>query len=113
MVNTKGPQAEGQIAEMQGPAATLGLKLAVITASTPEELDNVFADYAKSGASALVVANDQLFIARREQLVALALRHNVPTSFAERKSAVAGGLMSYAASFSDFFARSASWWAVS
>jgi hypothetical protein len=36
-------------------------------------------------------------------IAALALRYRVPTSFAERESVVAGGLMSYAASFSDSF----------
>jgi putative ABC transport system substrate-binding protein len=103
LVNPKGPQAEGQIAEMQGPTAALGLELAVLRASSPEEIDTAFSDYARSGATALVMANDQLFIARREQIIALALRNNVPTSFHERESVVAGGLMSYAASFSDSF----------
>jgi putative ABC transport system substrate-binding protein len=103
LVNAAGPQFHAQVEEMQEPARTLGLKLDVLRASSERELDDVFTAYAQSGASALVIANDQLFIARREQIVALALRHAVPTSFAERESAVAGGLMSYAASFSDSF----------
>jgi putative ABC transport system substrate-binding protein len=103
LVNHKGPQAEGQITEMQGPTAGRGLELAILRASSPEEIDTAFSDYASSGASALVMANDQLFIARREQIIALALSHNIPTSFHERESVVAGGLMSYAASFSDSF----------
>jgi putative ABC transport system substrate-binding protein len=50
-----------------------------------------------------MIANDPLFIGRREQIAALAIHYSVPTTFAERESVVAGGLMSYAASFSDSF----------
>ena len=103
LANPAGPQFESQVGEMQGPTHTLGLKLNVLKASNESELDAVFAAIAPSGASALMIANDQLFIGRRERIVALALRHGIPTSFAERESVVAGGLMSYAASFSDSF----------
>jgi putative ABC transport system substrate-binding protein len=88
---------------MQGPTNALGLQLNVVKASSEQELVTAFAAVANSGASVLIIANDPLFIGRREQIVALALRHAVPTSFAERESVVAGGLMSYAASFSDSF----------
>jgi putative ABC transport system substrate-binding protein len=102
-LNPAGPQFESQVREMQGPTQALGLKLNVVKASKDNELDAVFASIAPSGTSALIVANDQLFIARREQIVALAQRYGIPTSFAERESVTAGGLMSYAASFSDSF----------
>src|SRR6185503_14388183 len=86
-----------------GPTQALGLKFNVVRASNERELDVVFSTIPPSGTSALMIANDQLFTTRREQIVALALRHGVPTSFSERESVVAGGLMSYAASLSDAF----------
>ena len=87
----------------QEPTRALGLKLNVVDASTERELDTAFAAIAQSGAGALIVATNPLFIAQRDQIVALALRHNVPAVFGERESVVAGGLMSYAASFTDSF----------
>jgi putative ABC transport system substrate-binding protein len=44
---------------------------------------------------ALVIGDDALFTARREQLVALASRHAVPATYQYREFAVAGGLASY------------------
>ena len=85
LVNRGGPQATGQIREIETAIRPLGLKLHVVSASTPPELDAAFADIAQSHADALIVASDPLFIGRREQIVALALRHGVPTIFGERE----------------------------
>ena len=49
----------------------------------------------RSGAGALIVPTDPLFIGRREQIVALAIHHAIPTIFAKRESVAAGGLMSF------------------
>jgi putative tryptophan/tyrosine transport system substrate-binding protein len=91
------------VAEVQESARVLGLQPHIVNASTERELDAAFAVVSQTGASALFVFTDQLFIARREQIVALALRHAIPTIFSVRESVVAGGLMSYAASFTDSF----------
>jgi putative ABC transport system substrate-binding protein len=103
LVNPAGPQAESQMREMQAPAHALGLQLNIVKASSEPELATAFAAIANSGASVLIIASDPLFIGRREEIVALALHHAVPTSYAERESVLAGGLMSYAASFTDSF----------
>jgi putative ABC transport system substrate-binding protein len=103
LVNPTGPQARDQVQEMQEPMRALGLRLHVVNASTERELDTAFAAVAQNGAGALIVAADPLFIGRREQIVALTMRHAIPTIFFERESVAAGGLMSYAASFTDSF----------
>jgi putative ABC transport system substrate-binding protein len=103
LVNPAGHQSVAQVHEMQEPTRALGLQLHVVNASTEHELDTAFAAIVQSGADALIVAINPLFIARREQIVALAQRHAVPVIFAERESVMAGGLMSYAASFTDSF----------
>lgn len=103
LVNPVSPQFDNQVKEMHGPTEALGLKLNVVKATNEHELESGFSALPRGGVSAVMVANDPVFIGGREQIVGLTLRLGVPTSFAERESVVAGGLMSYAASFSDSF----------
>lgn len=51
----------------------------------------------------LVVDLDPFLTSRRAQLVTLATRHAVPTSYAVREFAEIGGLMSYGASLTDAY----------
>jgi ABC-type uncharacterized transport system substrate-binding protein len=46
---------------------------------------------------------DVLFNSRRDELVALAARHAVPTVYFQREAVEAGGLMSYGASIPDLY----------
>ena len=61
-----------------------------------------------SAPSALVVADDAEFTARRDQIAELALRNRLPTVSGLREMAEAGGLMAYGASFGDLYRRAAS-----
>jgi putative ABC transport system substrate-binding protein len=74
------------------------VQLHVLKASTESDIDAAFASVAQLHAGALLVAGDPLFDSRREQLVALASRHAVPTIYSEREFAAAGGLVSYGTS---------------
>jgi putative ABC transport system substrate-binding protein len=55
-------------------------------------------ELAHAEARALAICNDAMFISRREQLAALALRHGFPAIFQHREFAASGGLMSYGGS---------------
>src|SRR5262245_831799 len=48
-----------------------------------------------SGSVALIVASDLFFFTRRDQMVALAARHVLPTIFFNARLVAAGGLISY------------------
>ena len=52
-------------------------------------------------ATALEIAIDSFFTARREQLAELALRHRVPAIYQYRDFAAAGGVMSYGGSLTE------------
>ena len=90
---------------MQEAAGTLGLQLAVLNATTASEIDTAFTTIVHTGIGALVVAGDAFLANRREQIIALAARHAVPTIYVNREMAGAGGLMSYGNSLTDAYRR--------
>ncbi len=76
-------------------AQSLGLQMHVLSASNEGELEVAFATMAQHRAGALLVASDLFFLGRRDQLVSLAARHQIPAIYYLREFAEAGGLMSY------------------
>ena len=54
---------------------------------------------------ALLVGSDPFFLNRREQIIALAAQHAIPTIYSGREVAGAGGLMSYGNSLADAYRR--------
>jgi putative ABC transport system substrate-binding protein len=50
-----------------------------------------------------LVSADTLFLSARDQIIALAARHAVPTIYQYREMALAGGLMSYGPNSSDAY----------
>jgi putative ABC transport system substrate-binding protein len=74
-----------------------------IDASTESDFTGVFAKISQLQAGGLVIGADPLFSSRSDQLVALALRHGVPTIYQNRDFALAGGLVSYGADFKETY----------
>jgi len=103
LVNPNGLQAPIQLQDMQAATRARGWGLHVERPTRPDQLDAAFAAIAQSGAAVLIIGNDPLFIDERNHIVALTMRHRIPTIFFERQSVVAGGLMSYASNFADSF----------
>jgi putative ABC transport system substrate-binding protein len=98
LVNPNNSTAERVIQEVQQVAPAKGVQLHVLKASSESEIDTVFDSLAQLHAGALVVGADPFLTSRREQLVALASRHAVPSIYAWREFAASGGLISYGAS---------------
>jgi putative tryptophan/tyrosine transport system substrate-binding protein len=76
-------------------ARILGLKVLVLNASTPSEIDAAFAAMRQRRADALLVTGDPFFTSRRQQIVALATRDAIPAMYANGEFVADGGLMSY------------------
>jgi putative tryptophan/tyrosine transport system substrate-binding protein len=93
--NPTSRQSDAETREAQNAARILGVRLVMLKASTPSDIEAIFATVVQERVNALLVSSDQLFTSRREQLVALAARHGVPTIYQFRVFAEAGGLMSY------------------
>ena len=74
------------------------MQLHILKASTASEIDAAFATIVQLQAGPLIVGGDPFFNSLREQLVALAAPHGIPTIYEWREFAVAGGLISYGTS---------------
>ena len=103
LMNPNNATAERVIRDVQEAARTKGLQFHVLKASSESEIDTAFASLVQLHAEALLVAADPFLSSRREQLVALASRHAVPSIYAWREFAASGGLISYGPSLTSAF----------
>ena len=106
LVNPDDPSAEPSTKDVYAAAKSLGLQVHVLRASTENDFEAAFAMLVSQQASALLVTNNALFNSRREELVALAARHAVPTIYDRRDFPADGGLMSYGASIVEQYRQS-------
>jgi putative ABC transport system substrate-binding protein len=103
LLNPTFPDSVTQLEDIKGAAATIGAQIRVVNASSEHEIDAAFANLSQQGIGALVSGVDPFFDTRRDQIVALAAHYAVPTIYGQRPYAVAGGLMSYAPSFTEAY----------
>ena len=89
--------------ELQAAATVLGVRLLLLNASSPHEIEVAFANLVAQRAGAFLLGTDPFFMTAPDQLVALANRHTVPAIYPFREDAAAGGLVSYGASNRDAF----------
>jgi ABC-type uncharacterized transport system substrate-binding protein len=93
--------AENTVRDVAAAARAIGLQIQVLNASTSREIDVAFATLVRERSDALFVSPDSFFLSRRAQLVNLASRHAVPTTYSSRLFAEIGGLMSYGTNVTD------------
>ena len=105
LVNPTSPNLSESVVvkEVEAAARPLGKQIHVLEASTDAEIDAAFSTLVQLRAGALVIASDQFYNDRRERIAALALRHALPSVYARREYALAGGLMSYGTNLSDIY----------
>ena len=95
LVNPNNAATERAVRELQEAVRAKGVQLAIVKVGSESEIDTAFATLVQLQAGGLVVDADPFFTNRREQLMALVSRDAVPTIYAWREFAVAGGLISY------------------
>ena len=91
--------AEADASEAQVAARAHGVRLLIVNASRPSEIETAFAELVQRQAEALHVSADGFLLTHLAQIVALAARHSVPTVYAFRQAITLGGLMSYGTDF--------------
>jgi putative ABC transport system substrate-binding protein len=102
LVNPANPTT-AKSTEIQEAARALGLQIVVLQASSEIDIERAFASTDQRRANALLVPAEIFFLNRRDQLVALAARHVIPTVYAYREFPAAGGLISYGASLAEIY----------
>ena len=98
LVNPDFAFAGSQTKDAQEAARALGHQLLVLPAKTESEIDAAFATLVQQKAGGLVTISEPFLNSRRNQIVALAARHSLPTLYPDRDYVVAGGLVSYGTS---------------
>ena len=106
LANESNPMNRRQAEEVQAAAHAFGLEVAPLDVRRADDIAPAFA--ALDGrADALYVAADPLFFNNILAISALALKARLPDMYSFREEVVAGGLLSYGASFPDLFRRAA------
>jgi putative tryptophan/tyrosine transport system substrate-binding protein len=96
------------LAKTRAAAENAGIALVWTDASSPQAIDRAFAIFTNQRVEAVMVTDDRYFFTHQEKLVALALRHRLPSIFPRRDYVQAGGLMSYGENKEQFYRRAAS-----
>jgi putative ABC transport system substrate-binding protein len=97
------PQASAERTNLPPALQAIGLRLLVREVDSEREIDAAVATAVQNGAGALFVGGGAFLNAQRERLIALAARHKLPASYAQREAVDAGGLMSYGPSQTDAY----------
>jgi putative tryptophan/tyrosine transport system substrate-binding protein len=103
LVNPSNPNSRSTMTDAQEAVQALGRKLFVLEAAVESEIDEALATFSKGKAGAILVEADPFFLARHEQIVALAAQAMLPAIYAFREFPAAGGLISYGTSLVDAY----------
>jgi putative ABC transport system substrate-binding protein len=103
LANPNSPQADAQFADVEAASRTFGQQVVILKASSDSDIDQAFAALSQRRVSALLVSADPFLLSRRNQIVALVARHNVPAMYEWRQFAEADGLMSYGVDLVDAY----------
>jgi putative ABC transport system substrate-binding protein len=99
----------GQFAVIQAVAPSLGIEVSPINITNATEIEHAVSDFAREPNGGLIVTAAASAIAHRELIVSLAARYKLPVVYSAREYVSSGGLLSYAADFTDQYRRAASY----
>lgn len=103
-INTAHPP---QLKIIQAAAQKTGIRIVVVSASTPEDLDRGMATMTRERSQALLIMGDTFFVQQSRQLAEFALNHRIASIYTQREYTKAGGLMSYGQDLNENFRRAA------
>jgi putative ABC transport system substrate-binding protein len=101
------PSYAPSLKALQEAARRFQFKLQTVVARTEAELETSFLAMARDHMEAVLVLGFGPYMAARQRIAELALRHRLPTFFSWRDYVEAGGLMSYGPDLTDLLRRAA------
>ena len=107
--NPANPASPSAWHETQTAARALGLRLHSQDVRGLQDFEGAFARLPQARPEALLILSDTLIGMRRAQIVEFITQQHLPSVFPTREWAVAGGLMSYGASFPALYRRAATY----
>src|SRR3982074_239529 len=93
LINPNNATSANLSRQIQAAERTIGQRVHILNVSSENDFGPAFATLDQIRAGGLCVQGDTFFNSRREQLVALAAHHSIPTVYAFRDYAAAGGLL--------------------
>jgi putative ABC transport system substrate-binding protein len=109
LTHPAGPSHGLRMESVKRAARSLGLPLQVFEVNDPSDFDAAFAAMVRERAGALLLPGDAMFFVHRSRLVDLATKNRLPSMSTQRQWPDAGGLVSYAPSFPEQWARAATY----
>ena len=109
LANRSNPSNSPYLKGVEAAARTLKVKLDVVDAGNPAELDRALAAIAASGAPAMIVTNDPFLYTVNATLVSFAASKRLPAICYFKNFPDAGGLMSYGASLEESYRKAATY----
>jgi ABC-type uncharacterized transport system substrate-binding protein len=101
------PSGVGQFGAIQATAPSLRIELSPVDVRDASSIEPTLAAFARESNGGMIVLPGSLTITHREQIVALAARHRLPSVYPFRYYAAAGGLISYGPDAVDQYRRAA------
>jgi putative tryptophan/tyrosine transport system substrate-binding protein len=101
LVNPSNQNVASHLDHAATAAKALGLKLATVKASRPDEIELAFAAAKQQSVAAVLLGDDPLFFTRRDDVIRAAAALRIPTMYYVRDFTDAGGLISYGPSFDE------------
>ena len=105
--NPDTPSHTPALKALEDAGRTLRVQLQAVGVRTAPELEGAFAAMARARAQAVVVLGTAIFLAERQRVAELAIKHRLPTMSNLKDVVEAGGLMSYSPNWDDLFRRGA------
>jgi putative ABC transport system substrate-binding protein len=96
-----------QSRETESAAQVLGVQLQSLEPREPDDLESIFAAAAREDAEGLIVIGGPSTLSHQTRIVELAAANRLPAMYDRRSFVANGGLMSYAASFTEMYRRAA------
>jgi putative ABC transport system substrate-binding protein len=107
--NPANPGNAPQVRHAQDAARALGVRLQLLGARGPSEIDSAFAATTNEQAGAIIVLVDAILQNNRTRITDLAARHRLPAVYGLSEYAEAGGLLAYGPHRLEMFRRAATY----